>query len=179
MTLTYPDLMIDIETLATTNDAVIVQIGWVEFNIGTGELRKPQSILIEYAQGQNQRRIDPETLRWWMKQGTALRVLVSASDRVSLDCAKASVEELCAHKERLWAKEPSFDFSILRHAGFNLGSFRKERSVRTIMDLGDMIGVPERPFEGVPHDSGCDAAFQALCMIDVFGAIRKTTPMLA
>jgi len=63
---TWPCGCIDLETLATSADAVILEIGCVMFDPGTGELGPEYHAEVELRAPDNRlRAIDAGTLAWW------------------------------------------------------------------------------------------------------------------
>jgi hypothetical protein len=150
--------MIDLETLSTSPDAVILTLGAITFN---QEESLPETLTDEFLNsdrifyrkiiiqscvdaGLN---IDKETQMWWSKQDSNVRFesledetgrieLLQALEEFSIWISKNSIES-----SKIWANSPSFDCVILKEAykKFNLQvpwKFWLERDVRTIMDLG-------------------------------------------
>ena len=78
--------MIDIETLATSNDAALVSIAAVRFDLKTGIVgdsvyfKIDKQSCIDYGL-----RVDADTVDWWMKQGKeAQEQFLTTEDRVEL-----------------------------------------------------------------------------------------------
>ena len=137
------ELMVDIETLGTTDDAVILSIGSVIFDPDTGDIIAEFYTNVDPA-SQPRRRISPDTIMWWMKNSDEARAAVTEPGALLVDALAAWERWLSRwnnHEEPLliWAKSPSFDVAILRHAAMDvLGrfpfGFRQERDVRTVED---------------------------------------------
>lgn len=148
--------MIDLETLSTSPDAVILTLGAIAFN---QEEKLPDEITQDFLKSDRvfYRRIniqscinlgltiDKETENWWKKQDKdVIFEALENDDRVdikealqefSLWISKNSIES-----SKIWANSPSFDCVILKEAykkfNFHLPwKFWLERDVRTIMDL--------------------------------------------
>lgn len=67
--------MIDIETLATKPDAVVLTVGGVKFNpYSAEEPHTPFSVRLDIdEQTAKGRVIDPNTIEWWSKQDKAIQ----------------------------------------------------------------------------------------------------------
>lgn len=159
-------MMIDLETLATTPDAVVFQIGFAVFDKDGNvfdSVRMEIDILPQIMKG---RKVDPETQRWWAQQ------LESSwyrhfDNQISLDHAFATIKRHFVSREcrHVWANSPSFDCVILESlAGqFNLElpwNFRQQMDVRTLKTLGRIMEVPRLDPEPATHDSREDCLRQ-------------------
>lgn len=165
-----PHLMLDLETLGTGRDAMILQIGAVAFC--------PEQNLISSTEGYFQVNIrhdsldmgvaDAETVAWWMKQDRYARESVFEQDE-AVDLHKA----LLMFKTFLTTYQPdylwgamNFDQPILRDA-FGRASlawplkYWQDRDWRTLRDIAPLVGVEEPEFVGVKHTAGDDAFHEA------------------
>lgn len=164
--------MIDLETLATTDDAVITQIGLVFFDID-GPRHDGSHEWIVNAQAQPQRAIDSDTMQWHLSEaGRALQLGRSYSNEsLALGLAlEYLVEEIkLAGPSYIWAKSPTFDLRILAHAmrgperfmpAMDVPwKFHQERDVRTAFDFLKLAGNP--PVLAKAHRANLDALEQA------------------
>ncbi|MEC9482554.1 MAG: 3'-5' exoribonuclease, partial [Halomonas sp.] len=111
--------MIDLETLATTDDAVITQIGLVFFDIN-GPRQGESHEWIVNAQTQTHRTIDSDTMQWHLRAGERAEQLARSysSEALPLGLALEYVTEEIqrANPGYIWAKSPTFDLRILAHA---------------------------------------------------------------
>lgn len=166
--------MIDMETIGTDSDATIVQIGLVAFDPNTvGKFHSKANITVDINQG---RRIDPNTLKWWLNENPELFAkLVTAPGSVTLPEAllKVSMFYNAANSKEVWANSPSFDVAILnsayrKHTLRSPFHFRGERDYRTMVNvLGISLGeVKERcmglGIVGTVHNALDDAIHQAV-----------------
>lgn len=164
------DMCVDIETLGTKNNSVVLSIAVIFFD-RTAILKNPElSVTSDKLQHRSNIDyldsfhtpvsmldclaagcvIDKGTAEWWKKQ----------KDRVLLVDSMACVEPLQVTMTRLkaflsthayesiWAKSPSFDISILNSLADSCGidlaiDFRKERDVRTEMQDYPQFDVRE------------------------------------
>lgn len=159
------DIMVDIETFATDNNAAIVSIGAVAFNAGgdNGELftNSPDALLangrgfrvnVDLGRSDPTKRgnVDPATVEWWLQQSDDARHLLISGERSVLDTALAMfanwLRKQGTHYElKLWSNGPTFDETILRAAFLRYGmdfpiSFRGSRCCRTMYDLATSFG---------------------------------------
>lgn len=173
---------LDIETLATTPDAVILSIGAVAFSTKSGEVEVDNA----YYSGalvpvQMARRVCPDTQKWWASQNVeAYRAAFNGT--VPLDTAlKGLVEWGQKYKSCYWwGNSPSFDMVILENA---LSSYRMEppwkfwntRDLRTIKYLASRAGgkAYPKPPQGEAHNALSDAINQAEAIIQYHEVLLK------
>jgi 3' exoribonuclease, RNase T-like len=111
-----PSLMIDIESLATTPDAVILTIAAQSFDpLGHGYLDRHYYARITL-ESQEDRAINEETIKWWATQTEAQAEAFNELDRVDLDTALAELYRLAWQHDLIFAQGPTFDINILEHA---------------------------------------------------------------
>lgn len=164
------DVMIDLETLSTRPDAMVVAIGAVAFGpAGTGwEFYR----VIEPSQAAGH--IDPSTVAWWMRQGADARAIFRddwGPERLSL--AEALLEFRAflgdaADGLRVWGHGSSFDIPIIESAFRACGhpvpwGHRAPRDTRTILELA---GVKVTMPEDEKHNALSDARAQARAVIE-------------
>ena len=166
-------LMIDIETLSTQTNALVLSIAAVWFGVDgtTTALDVPLDPI-----AQPDRHIDPDTVRWWMGQNEHARKLLSTpADRYAPlpDVARvlaAAVKEA----DEIWANDPDFDCTILRDLFPDIKwPFWKHRSVRTIKALAGkefLNSIPESGF--VAHNALADATKQARVVTCILTKLR-------
>ena len=186
------DIMIDLETLGTTADAVIVSIGAVAFNLEAGrtlpskdEGRQSTFYAVLDTETQPRRHISADTLAWWMRQSDAARAVFDRANpvqhhfpaRTALGALEAWVrsvvlEENAQHKDlRVWSNGSDFDLPMLAHACriFNVAlpwPAYAGRCYRTYKNLPGARAVAMQR-GGVHHNALDDAIDQArhLCAI--------------
>ena len=180
------DAMVDIETLSTAPNAVIISIGAVKFNpqvLNTieqlDEFTFYQNIDREDSQRYNLH-VDADTIRWWSQQSqeaqdatktnlTPLRTACEALNKWLTDYPRAN---------RIWAKDPDFDVVILRENFKMVGlkmfpiPFWLTRSVRTITDLTYPNGHDAPNIRvGTHHNALDDCISQALMVQHCHGKL--------
>lgn len=144
------DVMIDIETIATRNDAAIIQIGACTFD------EKHQfivSVPAAYYDGEHPYHVDPRTQKWWSEQGEeaqeALKLNLVPNPGTALQELDKWLKSTGFQKSykftgrSVWANGVQFDCSILRYAysmerGDNNATpwhYRQEKDSRTLYAL--------------------------------------------
>lgn len=150
-------VMIDIEALGKDPDSRIVAIAAVAFEGETPAVLVDQLVDIHSQAG---RSFDSHTVEWWLEQPEEVREQVTGDGgrmhlAEVLHALSAAIRDfrrlvlvdgvwadVWAGKEserglQVWAKSPTYDLAILRHAYEQLGlpcpwTFREERDVRTL-----------------------------------------------
>ncbi|WP_312207708.1 3'-5' exonuclease [Empedobacter sp.] len=159
--------MIDIETLATSNDAALVSIAAVRFDLSTGIVgdsvyfKIDKQSCIDFGL-----KVDADTVDWWMRQNKeAQEQFLTTEDRIELPQA---LIEFCDffnfEEDYVWGNGINFDCEILRTAykatdlplpwnHFN------ERDVITLVHFAPDIKKNE-PFVGTKHHPIADCKHQ-------------------
>lgn len=169
-------VMVDLETMGNNPEAPIIAIGAVFFDPGTGKTGPEfyQIISLESAM-EFGAKPDAATIIWWMKQSAEARAAITGGDAISLMDAIDNLDEFIHTNSangikyvQLWGNGSSFDNVILRRAYQQVGAdlsvpFWNDRDVRTIVELGKVVGINPRyqiPFEGDMHNALADARHQ-------------------
>jgi hypothetical protein len=118
----WPCMCIDLETLATSADAVVLEIGAVMFDPEAMELGPEYHAEVEMRAPDNRLRgIDANTLVWWAERVKDGHDMPGMYGGISLWQALGGLAAWLAAVPRqedmeVWAWGSDFDFSILRHA---------------------------------------------------------------
>ena len=172
-------LMIDIECLATTYDAAVIQIGWCRFEPLANIVFPPECHTIHLSSALKYGRVDAKTLKWWMRQSDEARALFTHSG-IPLTSALGKLAAAAHVASEIWACPPQFDLSILKNAYYVASGttqpwrHRKERCFRTLCDIAgyNRRTSPHKP--AVRHNAGADAHAQALQCIDALHLLRNS-----
>lgn len=160
-------ISIDIESLATTADAVILSIGAVVFD-ATGLYDTFYTVLDTRSQGT--RRVDPATEAWWSKQSEEARAVLTAKDREHVLFALGRLHEFvnANDHEGIWAMGSQFDIAALElmYSTLNLPipwHYRSPRDLRTVRaQFFKAFSAATLPsHDGVAHHALDDAVRQA------------------
>ena len=176
------DIMIDIESLATQPDAVILGIAAVKFNpfddyaergIEVAEL--PQLNLLLEIDSQPDRHVDPTTVDWWGKQDPVVQ------DSIFGDHARVSFTEALDQLHRfiwnsggrVWAQGTQFDIAVLEHAYRSVAraypwQYWQARDSRTLLDLV-RVDLPV-----ATHDAVADCYRQIVGVQKALGVLGVT-----
>lgn len=169
-------LMVDLETMGSNPEAPIIAIGAVFFDPGTGKTGPEfyQIVSLESAM-EFGAKPDAATIIWWMKQSAEARAAITGGDAISLMDAIDNLDEFIHTNSangikyvQLWGNGSSFDNVILRRAYEQVGAelsvpFWNDRDVRTVVELGKVVGINPRyqiPFDGDMHNALADARHQ-------------------
>ena len=163
--------MIDIETLGTKSDAVVLTVGGVKFDPFSDQ--EPHSPILfrlyidqQTAKG---RVVDPGTVEWWGKQDKAVQdEAFSEEDRISVDEFCKELNKWFVGVDTKWAQGPRFDFGILEHLFEQFGHhtnwfYWQEADSRTLFNL--LPFDPRKDAEGKQtghHNALADAFVQAV-----------------
>jgi hypothetical protein len=182
------NVMLDLETWSTANNAVITAIGAVKFKLfddnSGGEI-----IESFYHTIQPQSCVDigldmsVDTILWWMKQSDAARAefqkpAVSIQDALTLFSSWLSNVNDPRNID-MWGNGSDFDNVILVNAYKACGKslpwkYFNNRCFRTLKNLYDTIPTSVTP-TGVKHNAVDDATSQAFRLIEILCHINKST----
>lgn len=132
--------MIDIETLGTQHNAVILSIAAVEFD-ASGAIGRQFYEKIELQSAIDAGlKIDTETLIWWTTQKPIVFKEMFVDALPLKRVLKRFVSWFRENNVYVWANSPSFDLIIIEHALKVCGlktpwKFYNERCVRTLLSL--------------------------------------------
>lgn len=154
-------LVLDLETLGTGDNAAVVSIGAAFVNGPSAVWRIMPMEAMSHGQ------VTQSTLDWWQKQCPAAReelTGVLSTEQAVRGLRDWALANGFGRSSTIWGKGPSFDCVILKNAMTRAGvpvfwQFWQERCVRTILQM-----VPEAnelQFEGTPHKAEDDARHEA------------------
>ena len=182
------DVMLDIETFGTGNNAAIASIGACFFD-ADAEAMTEDAFGGTFHEFVNMGQTSPEmlgdlhigTVMWWMSQSDEARTRLlhgmGESDKTLgavLNsfaiwlAAEATAQGVETHRLRLWSNGPTFDETIVRAAFDRYEmklplSFRGSRCCRTMRDLANDFGWDwrEQGKNNASHDALADALYQS------------------
>ncbi len=175
------DVMIDLETLATSTDAAILTIGAVKFDPFGKDVEEPAMdsfyvrVNIDSCNDINLH-VDDGTIEWWANQDAAVKeeAFGDGADRVHIREAMERLYKFCWGAKRVWSNGAAFDIPICETAFKRLNkavpwSFWQVRDVRTAFDIGIN---PNRP-PVTKHHALEDAWNQAVGVQNVYNTLRS------
>jgi len=176
------DVMIDLETLATSPNSAVLTIGAVKFDPFNDDINNPtceklylkididscNELLLE---------INDDTIEWWSKQSKeAQDEAFSAEGRIHIRDAFNQLYKFCWGAKRIWSHGASFDTVICENIFRKLGkacpwNFWQVRCTRTLFDIGI---DPKRP-PVLKHHALEDAWNQVIGVQNVFHRLSSST----
>ena len=176
------DIMIDIESLNTTPDCVILTIGAVLFDPrGSGILDKIElRPTIEDQTEIFNRSINDDTLRWWGTQSEAAQEeALGDRDRISFKECMEKLYKFCWNRRAVWSNGAPFDLVVMEHAWRQVSDkpnpipwpFWSVRDTRTLYDIA---GVKLKDGGHVTsHKAVEDAERQAIVVQQAYMKLMK------
>lgn len=173
------DLMIDMETLATSTDAAILTIGAVRFDPFAKESEKPEMsefyVKVDLDScDELDLKVCDETIAWWATQSADAQAAAFDPDgRIHIKDAFEQLYKFAWGSKRVWSNGSVFDIMICEHIFGKLHKavpwkFWQIRDVRTAFDIGI---DPQRP-PVTAHHALEDAKNQAVGIQNVFSTLR-------
>ena len=184
----FGNVMIDLETLSTHNNAAIIEIGAVEFNKYTGEVGEKFNVIIDPKDWcKNDRHVDGETIQWWFNQTNEARKRFTRKNNayVTLKQALCQLRYFIMDCDTVdddkdvvvWGNGATMDISILESA-FNYfdievpWKFWAVNDVRTIVDLNPSIKKNCEFDCGVRHSAIADCLYQIKYTTDTIKSLK-------
>lgn len=174
-------IMIDIETLGTSKDSVILSIGAVQFSDNGIEKQFYVQIDPESCTDWGLR-IDARTVMWWMDQNDTARRALTSTRGEPLDVALDKLIAAFDWKDVVvWSNGIDFDFTILESAMAVTGRivpwpYWSKMDYRTIKNI-----VPRDVYKAckedapVAHNALADAMAQAATLVQLQKWINRNT----
>lgn len=115
-------IMMDLETLSTETNAVILSLGAVKFDDTSLKIDRDRSIYLKFDIDQQtatlNRDISDNTMKWWKKQSLDSPEIVesafSTDDRKSVEECLDELSKFCWNAGYIWS-QGSFDVNIMEH----------------------------------------------------------------
>lgn len=174
-------VMLDLETLSTSPNAAILQIGMCRFDADNVWDQERICVDLQSLLSRNFT-VDGATVCWWMGQSDAARSSVFSGGmpiESALGKFRAWWNAAGVAGQKVWSHGASFDVPIMDSAHRRLGTkvpwdYRDVRDTRTLFELaGGVVG----PKPEVPHDAMHDAVAQAVRVQMAWRVIKERTEM--
>lgn len=178
----YDSIMVDLESMGTSPDSIIVGLGAVAFDMASGVV-SDETFFRAINMGEAERlgrRMQASTVAWWLSQNKAAQNAIIWSTypvRDALDEFDAFVERVSEPGEvMMWGNSPAFDNAMLSHLYHTLDreqpwKFWNDRDLRTLRWLYRHVEQDE--FEGEKHNAADDALAQARHAVKIRNSVRK------
>ena len=176
------DVMIDLETLATSTDAAILTIGAVKFDPFGKDIEEPDMdsfyVKVDLDSCHDLGlAVSDDTVAWWANQSKEAQEEAFGTDnRVHIRDAFDQLYKFCWGAKRVWSNGSGFDIVICETVFKRLQkacpwNFWQTRDCRTAFDLGIN---PNRP-PVLQHHALQDAWNQAVGIQNVYTTLRTST----
>lgn len=171
-------IMLDIETLSTRPDAIVLTLGAVKFDPFSDEIDIENGLYMKLdvdAQSAVNRHVQEDTLKWWSQQDTVVfEDAMSEGDRLSIDEFTARLNKFVVGAKDLWS-QGSFDFVILENLYHQFGKpvpwqFWQLRDSRTLFGV---CGDPREKGRKDAHNSLMDSYYQAIGVQQVYENLKE------
>ena len=169
-------LMVDLETLATSPNAVILTIGAVTFDPASNKIFDKLYYRVDVDSCDRLGMVvDDATIEWWSKQAANVQTEAFAEDnRVPIEEVIEKFHKFAWNCDAFWSHGATFDLVILDCYYRKLNkvppwNFWQIRDTRTLFDLGY---DPEMPKEGL-HNALEDASRQAIGVQTIYRKLNR------
>lgn len=172
--------MIDIETLDTCPESVILSVGACKFDpYSDSEPYAPQHWRVSIEQQLSQgRTVSDSTIEWWARQEPHVRdAAMTEEGRISIETFMTELNRWLVGVDKIWCQGPQFDMVILENFFAQFGVFKNWAywqvcDSRTIFNL-----MPEDPRKSIrrdAHDALADAYYQSIAVQRTFRHFQVT-----
>lgn len=162
--------MIDIETLGTEPDCVVLSVGACKFN--PYNLEEPHTRTLWRPSADTQmdsgRSVLESTLQWWARLPQHIQdEAFSEEGRVPLDQFFKELNKYLVGVDKIWCQGPQFDMVILENL-FTQFEHHKGWAFWQIMDCRTIFNMmpvdPRKAIQQNLHSADADAYYQAVCV---------------
>jgi len=165
---------IDIETLGTSPDTVVLTIGGIKFDPMEDDGLHSEFYYRLNADEQIDmgRTVDEKTLEWWETQSEEVKAeALDTNDRIPVEETLKALNKWLVGVDKLWCQGPVFDIGILENLYKQIGlhhnwPFYIIRDSRTLFGLMDKD--PRKEIDFTAHNALADAIVQSLCIQKVY-----------
>lgn len=168
------DVMLDLETLSTRPEAVVLTIGAVKFDPYSGYIDLENG-LYERVSVDDQtalgRHVQEETLEWWGKQDPeVMEEALGEDNRVGVEDMANQLNKFLVGVESIWCQGPAFDIVILENLYRQLvkpvpWQFWQIRDSRTLFGVH---GDPREKDRKAAHNALMDCYYQAIGVQQIY-----------
>ena len=161
---------IDIETISTRPNAVVLTIGGVKFDPMSND--DPHSKFYYRIDVNEQtamgRDVEEDTLKWWSTQPEEIMMdALGDDDRHSVEDTMKALNKWLVGVDKIWCQGPVFDICILENLATDIGShynwkFWQIRDSRTLFGL--LPKDPRKEMNFAAHNALEDAIVQSVCV---------------
>jgi hypothetical protein len=175
------DIMLDLETLDTKPNCVILSIGAVRFDpkgMGIVEKLELKPTIEEQTELYN-RTIDEETIKWWATQSPdAMEEAFSEVGRLPFKTCLEILYKFCWNRRAVWSNGAGFDIVALETGFRNVDlaipwPYYNARDTRTLFDITGVSLRDKKYGTRTTHKAVEDAEHQAIVVQDAYRKLIK------
>ena len=161
------NIMLDLETMATSSNAAIVAIGAVKFDVDFGVTERFYRVIDLQSCIKRGLEVDASTEKWWSTQSEAARKEIAGENGTPQTKLRSSLKAFMVWIGKgdiqMWGNGSDFDNTIMRNAYQkysinNPWDYRHNRCYRTMIASFPNVEVPKI---GILHKAVDDAEYQA------------------
>lgn len=176
------DVMLDIETLSTRPESVIVTIGAVKFDPWGEDVDTDNGLYYRINVDEQlalDRHVLESTVEWWGTQPEDVREeALGEGNRVSLDEMTRGLNKFLVGIDNIWCQGPAFDIVILENLYRQLAKptpwqFWQIRDSRTLFGVH---GDPREKDRKAAHNALMDCYYQAIGVQQVYKKAQVPNP---
>jgi hypothetical protein len=171
------DVMLDLETLSTRPESVILTIGAVKFDPFSDFVDVERGLYYRVDVDEQlalDRHVLESTVEWWGNQDAEVREeALGNSDRVSLEDMTRGLNRFLVGVENIWCQGPAFDIVILENLYRQLTKptpwqFWQISDSRTLFKAH---GDPRDKNRAAAHNALMDCYYQAIAVQEIYRAV--------
>lgn len=170
------DLMLDLESLSTNYDGLVIQIGGAYFDRETGEIGRTFCQNIDISKGiKYDLKLKPETVHWWLAQSKEAQESI-LKDPKPIEEVLENFAEFAKDAKYVWS-HATFDFVMLKNTyrivgiKYPFSYSRAARDIRTLVDLAK-VSVRKIEREGLHHNALDDCKYQVKYCVAAFNSLK-------
>ena len=178
------NVMVDLETLGTDSNSVIISISAVAFDLSTGKTGKEFEVGINLLeQALNGGIIDTDTIKWWASQDEKAKKSLTNIKAETIEKALEAFNKYllnavnCESNDiKLWGNGSGFDNVLIRNLyrrsniKFAL-PYWCDNDVRTLVTLAN-INTRNFEFKGIKHNGIDDCKHQINYCVKAYGDLK-------
>lgn len=180
MTDTDVHYQIDIESLATSRDAIIVSVGICKFSLESGVISDHKYWELNLRQQEKMgRKLSTDCIRWWSGQSKEALAAINNNNRVPLETFVKEFNDFIKDPGFYWSKGTNFDLELITNLYEQLGQYApfkysKWADARVMYLLGNRLQITPKDIERTgAHNALDDALYQTKVVCEVYRQIKQ------